>query len=76
MNNVKENENKVLISEELVRKSIILLAILGLVILLMQFAIIRLQMSDLYLDSVMSSYKETMELQNFIRFKLPYFRFN
>lgn len=71
-----ENENKVLISEELVRKSIILLAILGLVILLMQFAIIRLQMSDLYLDSVMSSYKETMELQNFIRFKLPYFRFN
>ena len=71
-----ENENKVLISEELVRKSIILLAILGLVILLMQFAIIRLQMSDLYLDSVMSSYKETMELQNFIRFKLPYFNFN
>ena len=71
-----ENENKVVISEELVRKSIILLAILGLVILLMQFAIIRLQMSDLYLDSVMSSYKETMELQNFIRFKLPYFNFN
>ena len=71
-----ENENKVLISEELVRKSIILMAILGLVILLIQFAIIRLQMSDLYLDSVMSSYKETMELQNFIRFKLPYFRFN
>lgn len=71
-----ENENKVLISEELVRKSIILMAILGLVILLLQFAIIRLQMSDLYLDSVVSSYKETMELQNFIRFKLPYFRFN
>jgi len=71
-----ENENKVVISEELVRKSIILMAILGLVILLMQFAIIRLQMSDLYLDSVMSSYKETMELQNFIRFKLPYFNFN
>ena len=71
-----ENESKVMISEELIRKSIILLAILGLVILLMQFAIIRLQMSDLYLDSVMSSYKETMELQNFIRFKLPYFRFN
>ena len=71
-----ENESKVVISEELVRKSIILMAILGLVILLMQFAIIRLQMSDLYLDSVMSSYKETMELQNFIRFKLPYFRFN
>ena len=71
-----ENENKVLISEELVRKSIILLAILGLVILLMQFAIIRLQISDLYLDSVVSSYKETMELQNFIRFKLPYFNFN
>ena len=71
-----ENENKVVISEELVRKSIILMAILGLVILLMQFAIIRLQMLDLYLDSVMSSYKETMELQNFIRFKLPYFNFN
>jgi len=71
-----ENENKVLISEELVRKSIILMAILGLVILLMQFAIIRLQMSDLYLDSVVSIYKETMELQNFIRLKLPYFRFN
>ena len=71
-----ENENKVLISEELVRKSIILMAILGLLILLMQFAIIRLQISDLYLDSVVSSYKETMELQNFIRFKLPYFRFN
>jgi len=71
-----ENENKVVISEELVRKSIILMAILGLLILLMQFAIIRLQMSDLYLDSVMSSYKETMELQNFIRFKLPYFNFN
>ena len=71
-----ENESKVVISEELVRKSIILMAILGLVILLMQFAIIRLQMSDLYLDSVVSSYKETMELQNFIRFKLPYFRFN
>lgn len=71
-----ENENKVVISEELVRKSIILMAILGLVILLMQFAIIRLQMSDLYLDSVMSSYKETMKLQNFIRFKLPYFNFN
>ena len=71
-----ENENKVLISEELVRKSIILMAILGLLILLMQFAIIRLQMSDLYLDSVVSIYKETMELQNFIRFKLPYFNFN
>jgi len=71
-----ENENKVLISEELVRKSIILMAVLGLVILLMQFAIIRLQMSDLYLDSVVSIYKETMELQNFIRLKLPYFRFN
>ena len=71
-----ENENKVLISEELVRKSIILMAILGLLILLMQFAIIRLQISDLYLDSVVSSYKETMELQNFIRLKLPYFRFN
>jgi len=71
-----ENENKVLISEELVRKSIILMAILGLLILLMQFAIIRLQISDLYLDSVVSSYKETMELQNFIRFKLPYFNFN
>ena len=71
-----ENENKVVISEELVRKSIILMAILGLLILLMQFAIIRLQISDLYLDSVVSSYKETMELQNFIRFKLPYFNFN
>ena len=71
-----ENESKVMISEELIRKSIILMAVLGLVILLMQFAIIRLQMSDLYLDSVVSSYKETMELQNFIRFKLPYFRFN
>ena len=71
-----ENENKVLISEELVRKSIILMAILGLLILLMQFAIIRLQISDLYLDSVVSSYKEAMELQNFIRFKLPYFNFN
>ena len=71
-----ENENKIVISEELVRKSIILMAILGLVILLMQFAIIRLQMSDLYLDSVMSSYKETMELQRFIGFKLPYFNFN
>jgi len=70
------NESKVMISEELIRKSIILMAVLGLVILLMQFAIIRLQMSDLYLDSVVSIYKETMELQNFIRLKLPYFRFN
>ena len=70
------NESKVMISEELIRKSVILMAVLGLVILLMQFAIIRLQMSDLYLDSVVSIYKETMELQNFIRLKLPYFRFN
>ena len=71
-----ENEKNVVISEELVRKSIILMAVLGLVILLLLFAIIKLQLSDLYLCNCGSVYKDTMEIQRIIRYKLPYYNFN
>lgn len=67
-------ENKVMINEETIRKLIIVMIILSFVTLLMLFMIIRLQLLGLYFDSF--NYKEVMEFNHFVRFRLPYFRFN
>ena len=66
------NENKVVINEELIRKLIILISILGVVILLMIYAIMRLQMSYICFYNTC----EIMEFNNFVRFRLPYFVVN
>jgi len=65
-------ENKVVISEDLIKKVIILMVVLAILMLLMLFSILRIQLSNLCFDSL----KETMEFNHFVRFRLPYFMFN
>lgn len=65
-----------LINENSIKKSVVLMIVLALIILLLLLFIIRINLADLYIDNFTSIYKETMEFNHFVKFDLPYFRFN